>query len=111
MRFSMPIRLWKRGAVSSGAAPPTVSSSRRRSIAVARRGIIAIAPAVMIRVPNTNASSGRNIVTLHLDLDDLLDPQEAGGLQRQRAEQHHLPHPLAQEQVHVVGIDERQRDA
>src|SRR6185503_11529836 len=99
----MPTRLWNRGPVSSGAGPPTVSSSSRRSIAVARRGIIAIAPAVMIRVPKTNASNGSNIVTLHLDLDDLLDPQIADGLQTERAEQHHLPHALAQQQVHVVG--------
>ena len=72
----------------------------------------AIAPAVMSNVPKMNASSGRSIVdTLHLDLDDLLDPHVAGGLQAERAEEHHLPHALAEEQVHVLGVDEGQRDA
>src|SRR5215203_4975176 len=101
----MPMSDWNRG-LSSSSGPEIVSSSRRRSIAVARRGMSAIAPAVITSVPNTNARSGRSIVTLHLDLDDLLDPQVSDGLQAERREQHHLPHLFAEQQVHVLGVDE-----
>src|SRR5688572_26649554 len=106
----MPISDWKRGLASCSGRSPTVSSSSRRSMAEARRGISAIAAAVMIRVPKTNASNGRSIVTLHLDFDDLLDPQVPDGLHDERAEEHHLPHALPEQQVHVLGVDERQRD-
>ena len=51
-----------------GPGPPTVSSSSRRSIAAARLGINAIAPAVMISDPKTNASSGSNIVTRYTSI-------------------------------------------
>mgnify|MGYP003289361431 CR=1 FL=1 len=35
------------------------------------------------------------MVTLHLDLDDLLDPQVPDRLHHEGAKEHHLPHALA----------------
>src|SRR4051812_23347866 len=110
-RFMKPMIDWSLGFSTSSAMRPVVSSSMRRSIAPARLGMRAIAIAAMTIDPNTNASNGRNIVTLHLYLDDLLDPQEADGLHHERARQEHPAERLVEEHVHVIGVDERERDA
>src|SRR4051812_5750985 len=110
-RFMKPMIDWSLGFSTSSAMRPVVSSSMRRSIAPARLGMRAIAIAAMTIDPNTNASNGRNIVTLHLYLDDLLDPQEPDGLHHERAGQEHPADWLAEEHVHVVGVDERERYA
>src|SRR5687767_12851502 len=103
----MPTSAWKRGRAScSSREESSISSSSRRSIADARRGISAIAPPATIRVPKMNARIGRSIVTLHLDLDDLLDPQVANRLHDECAHQHHLADALTEQQIHVLGIDE-----
>ena len=109
-----PIRLntamsdWSRGFFSASGSSLRVSSSRRRSIATALPGIITSATAVMISDPKTKARRGRTIDTLHLDLDDLLDPYEPDELHADRDHEHHLPHALAEQHVHVFGIDERE---
>src|SRR4051812_15070967 len=98
---------------SAGAAVsrPAVNSSIRRSMALARLGINAYAAAMTISEPKANASSGNIIDTLHLDLDDLPDPDVPDRLHHDGGQQQHLPHVLAKEDVHVVRIDEHQRDA
>ena len=58
---------------------------------------------------NRNPSSGRSTVTLYLDLDDLADPDEADGLHHDGADDHHLAHLFLEQQLHVLGVDERQR--
>src|SRR6476661_8487123 len=110
-RFMKPTIDWSRGFSTSSGIRPVVSSSMRRSMAPARLGMSAIAIAAITIEPNTNASNGRNIVTLHLYLDDLLDPQEADGLHHERAGQQHPAERLVEEHVHVIGVDERERDA
>src|SRR6478672_10351073 len=93
----------------SRAPAPMVISPRRRSIVVVPSDDSASAAATTSSEANRNASRGRSIVTLHLDLDDLADPQEADRLHHDRPHQHHLAHVLAEEQLHVLGIDHRQR--
>src|SRR6266550_3191566 len=107
-RFIKPMSDWRRGLFSASWSSLRVSSSRRRSIATALPGIITSAIAVMISDPKTKARRGRTIDTLHLDLDDLLDPYEPDGLHDDRGHEHHLPHAFAEEHVHVFGIDERE---
>src|SRR5688572_11691599 len=68
------------------------------------------AAAATMSDPNTNARIG-SILTLHLDLDDLTDPYVADELHDGRDAEQHLTHALAEEQVHVIRVDERQRDA
>src|SRR5689334_14672163 len=58
---------------------------------------------------NRKASSGSSMVTSHLDLDNLTDPEEADGLHHDRADEHHLPHRLAEEQLHLFRVDVRER--
>src|SRR3954452_11700368 len=101
---------WSRGFSTSSGMRPVVSSSMRRSMAPARLGMRAIAIAAITIEPNTNASKGRNIVTLHLYLDDLLDPQEPDRLHPERTGRQHPAHRLMEEHVHVIGVDERERD-
>ena len=59
---------------------------------------------------NEKRESGSSIVTSHLDLDDLPDPDEADRLHDDRADEHHLAHVLVEKQRSCVGVDERQRD-
>src|SRR3990170_8447056 len=100
-----------RGVASVSVTRTAISSSIRRSIPAAGFGSTARAMAAIRREPNTNASSGRSMDTLYLDLDDVLDPQEPQGLHHKRPDQHHLSHAFAKQQVHVLGVDERQGDA
>src|SRR6476660_4264081 len=85
------------------------SSSRRRSIAPARLGSSANAAAATMIDRKTNTSSG-SIIALYLDLDDLTDPYVADGLHHHGGHQEHLAHALPEQQVHVIGVDEGQRD-
>ena len=82
-----------------------ISSSTRRSIASARRGIER--DTLRPRRPPTrtaNASSGNIIDTLHLDLDDLPDPDVSDRLHHDRGQQQHLAHALAEEQFMWSGL-------
>src|SRR3954471_777493 len=79
-------------------------------MAAALFGMNANAAPAMISEPNTNARRGRSIDTLYLDLDDLLDPDVAGELHADRHHQQDLPHAFAEQHVHVVRVDERERD-
>ena len=92
--------------------PPSspTTSSRRRSSVPAPLGASAIAPAVDSSVTKMNPSTGISSVTLYLDLDDLANPEVPDRLHDDRAQDHHLAHVLVEQQRHVVGVDERQRD-
>src|SRR5688572_26502526 len=92
---------------TSSVMRPVVSSSRRRSIATARLGISRNAAAPTSAEPTTNASRGNS--TLHLDFDDVTDPEVTDDLHADRDHQQNLPHPLPEQQVHVFGVDEHQR--
>src|SRR5687768_16728423 len=94
--------------------PPTITrapriSPRRCSTIPPPAGARTIATAPMISAMNRNARSGRRIVTLHLDLDDLADPEEADRLQHHGADDHHLSQAFVEQELHLVGRDERQR--
>src|SRR3989304_3799297 len=102
--LNRPIRLCSRGLPSSSGARPSVSSSIRRSMAAPRLGISATAAAAPTGEPNTNARSGSSITTLHLDLDDALDPQEPERLHDERGHQQHLSHALAKQHVPVFRV-------
>src|SRR6266545_3046327 len=69
------------------------------------RYAIAVTPSV----PNANARSGSKVSTLHLDFDDPLDPEPADHLHHDRRGNHHLPHGVLEQQLHVLRVDERQR--
>src|SRR5439155_1256482 len=77
-----------------------VTSPRRRSIAL-ELGDNAIAAAAMMSDAKTNARSGSKNVTLHLDLDDLADPDIANHLHDDCAHQQLLAQLLIEQQVHV----------
>src|SRR4029079_15180642 len=47
---------------------------------------------------------------LHLDLDDLLDPDVPGDLHTNRHHQQDLTYVFTEQHVHVVRVDEHQRD-
>src|SRR6478735_165253 len=111
-RLTMPTMAWKALRSAGGATSRSaVSSSIRRSIALARLGMSAYAAAMTISEPKANASSGNIIDTLHLDFDDLTDPDVPDRLHHDGGQQQHLTHVLAEEDVHVVRVDEHQRDA
>src|SRR5262245_44368377 len=78
-------------------------------MAVALEGIREYARAPTSAVPNRNASNGI-IIALYLDLDDLLDPEVADRLHDRGGAEQHVADPFAEEQLHVIGIDERERD-
>src|SRR5688572_10629162 len=76
---------------TAGSEPGTPSSPRRRSMAVLPRSSdipIAATSSEMKR----NPIRGSSTVTLHLDLDDLANPDEPDGLHDDGAHHHHLPH-------------------
>src|SRR4029450_117734 len=76
----------------AGSPPGTPSSPRRRSMAVSPRISvipIAVAGSEMKRRP----IRGSRNVTLHLDLDDLFDPDDPDGLHDDGAHHHHLRGP------------------
>src|SRR5262247_1188895 len=64
-----------------------------------------IAAAAMRSETKTNPSSGRSNVTLHLDLDDLTNPEVPDRLHDNGAHDHHLAHSFLEQQVHVIGVD------
>src|SRR5947207_16014634 len=68
------------------------------------------APAIRSEA-NTKASSGSRIVTLHLDLDDLADPDIANHLHHDRHRQQLLAELFVEEQLHMSGIDDLERHA
>src|SRR2546425_9866319 len=70
------------------------------------RYAIAVTPSV----PNANARSGSKVSTLHLDFDDLLDPDPADDLHHDRHGDHHLPDRVLEQHLHVLWIEERQSD-
>src|SRR4029450_6555357 len=85
-------------------------TSRRRSASPAFRPLSAYVMPVTINEPNTNARIGRSSVTLHLDLDDLLDPEEPNRLHDEAGDDHNVAHALLEEQVHVLRVDEGERE-
>src|SRR5688572_9946434 len=101
--------IWRDSAWSSSAGgwPPT-TSRRRRSMATELEPSSRYATAVTPSVPNANASSGSTVITLHLDLDDPLDPDPSDHLHRDRHGNHHLAHRVLEQQLHVLWIDERE---
>src|SRR5688572_29121862 len=110
-----PIRLRNATACSvpgseavSGYAPPT--TSRSRAFMPVERAVRAYVSPMTTTDPSTKASSGSIIDTLHLDLDDLFDPDEPDCLHHDARNDHHLPHALLEQQVHMRGIEERERD-
>src|SRR6185503_499882 len=85
-----------------------VTSPRRRWIADVAPGDNARAPAAISSDPKRNARSDSNSTVLNLDLDDFANPDVADALHHDRAHQHHLAHALAEEQLHVLRVDEIQ---
>src|SRR5438094_10414822 len=71
----------------------------------------AYASAVISSDPHTNASTGNKSVTLHLDLHDLLDPEKTNRLHHNRRHDHHLPDLVLEQHLHVLGVDNRQRES
>src|SRR5688572_14266100 len=71
-------------------------------------GANAIAAPTISSETNRNARIGSS--TLHLDLDDLADPDVADELHDDRGGDHLLPHALREEELHVIRVDEHQRD-
>src|SRR5687767_15013046 len=89
--------------------PPPISPNRR-SINAAAPGASAIAAAATSSEPNRNASRGSNRFTLHLDLDDLANPEVADRLHDDGDANRHLPHAVLEQQLGVLRADERQRE-
>src|SRR5581483_3270628 len=85
-----------------------VTSPRRRSMALEPGDRAMAAPATRSDA-NTNARSGSIKVTLHLDLDDVADPDIANHLHHDRRHQQLLAEPLMEQEIHVRRIDHRQR--
>src|SRR5262245_24213917 len=106
-RFSAPMSDWKRGFSSTSLF--SVSSSRRASMVEAADGMKAYASAPTSIEPNRNAMRGISIA-LYLDLDDLFDPEIPDRLHDRGGAEEHVADPLAEEQLHVLGVDERQGD-
>src|SRR5947207_8343675 len=79
-------------------------------MAVSPCGEKTMAPPAISSDAKRNASSGSSSVTLHLDLDDLLNPDIANDLHHDRRREHHLAHMLAKQRLHVFRVDERERD-
>src|SRR5690348_6243838 len=80
-----------------------------------RRSMVAVAPCDIDRATAATSSEtkrnpirGSNRVTLHLDLDDLTNPDEADRLHHERHHQHRLPQFVGEQQMDVVGADEGQ---
>src|SRR5688572_28758621 len=108
-RLSVLSRRSLRTAGAPGSRSDTPSSPSRRSMAFSPRSSD-IPIAAISREMNRNPTRGSRNVTLHLDLDDLTDPDEPDRLHDDGAHHHHLPHPDREERPHVVGADEHQRD-
>src|SRR3954447_12041514 len=87
-----------------------VTSPSRRSMALAL-GDNAIATPPMSSEAKTNARSGSSSVTLHLDLDDLANPDIPNHLHDDRDHQQLLAHSRLEQQFHVRRIDDLERDA
>src|SRR3954470_10661602 len=87
-----------------------VTSPSRRSMALAL-GDNAIATPPMSSEAKTNARSGSSSVTLHLDLDDLANPDIPNHLHDDRDHQQLLAEFLVEEQLHVCRVDDLQRHA
>src|SRR5262249_50725675 len=94
---------------SSGALVCTPTSSSRRSTMVAERGDSALAAAATSSDPKTNAKRASSI-RLHLDLDDLADPEETDRLHHDGADDHHVPERLVEQQAHLFRRNERERE-
>src|SRR5262245_22331323 len=95
---------------STGPSTMPVTSPRRRSIAPAVLGMKAIAAAVTSSEAKANARSGRRSATLHLDPDDLANPEEPDRLHDQARDEHPLAHRIVEEQLHVLGVQEVQNE-
>src|SRR6185369_3305579 len=59
--------------------------------------------------PQTNAKMTSSM-GLHLDLDDLADPEETGGLHDDGASDHHFSQRLGEQQLHLRRRDEGERE-
>src|SRR5262245_48203081 len=105
MSFIWPVR-----AVGTSCPAVSITSASRRSIAVPRAVANRRPTAATMPVATTNTITGMSTAISHLDLHDLPDPDVTHDLQDDGRENHHVPQPLLEEQVDVIGVDERQRD-
>src|SRR5919201_6481954 len=87
-----------------------VTSPRRRSIVV-EVGESASATPAMSSEAKMNARSGSSSVTLHLDLDDLANPDVANHLHDDRDHQQLLADSRLEEELHMRRIDDLERHA
>src|SRR5690242_4666497 len=108
MRMNASVRLLvNRDSSGALACTPTISS--RRSTMVAERGASALAATATSADPQTNAKMTSSM-GLHLDLDDLADPEETGGLHDDGASDHHFSQRLGEQQLHLRRRDEGERE-
>src|SRR6476620_11881728 len=101
-RFMNAVTCSAAGSTSGTSTCVAPTTSRRRSARPAFLPVRAKVTPVTTREANTKARIGSSSVTSHLDLDDLLDPEEPGGLHQDAGHNHHLSHLLFEQQVHMV---------
>src|SRR5688572_23152164 len=108
IRLNVSARRGANGDAGIAATSPPVSSPRRRSIVVAAPCDMYIAAATTSSETQRNPIRGSSTVTLHLDLDDLADPEESDRLHHNRTQDHLAPHLRFDQCLDVLGTDDRQ---
>src|SRR5215203_2792355 len=108
MRLNVSARRGANGEAGMGATSLPVSSPSRRAIVVVAPCDMYIAAATTSSETNRNPIRGSSTITLHLDLDDLANPEEADRLHHDRAKDHRAPHLRFDQRLDVLGADDRQ---